>query len=540
MISDLATQGDAIQSVKADVAIVGAGVAGLVLAERLRRRKIRTIVLESGGLSQASDSHPLNSVVQLGDNYAGATQGRFRCLGGTSTRWGGALLPFQPSDLLERAYVDLPAFPVSAAELGSYLADAEALFGLDRSSYEEDFVRAIGAERYIPVGDEDFHVRFAKWPPFKKRNVATLFEGPLKNDGGLLVMLNATVTRITAEDGKVRSIQARHIGGKSVEVKADHFVICAGAIESTRLLLLFNRQHDNRLFENNKALGHYFFDHISTKMADIRPVDLVRLNRMAGFRFVGGAMRSLRFELSASVQQNEKIGSAHAHISFRTSRHGAFEALRQLMRGRQRGAPLTSDMFLAPLRDLPYLARLSFWRLIHRQLLWPSTAAQEVHVVIEQLPRVSNSIGLAQEMDMFGQPLAAINWRVSDEDRKAFAVFRRRFEAFWRRRELARIAELSWFGTGSDGPGPDDVFHPGGTTRMGADRRSAVINSDLRLFGVPNLWAASTAAFPSGGGANPTLTLILLTMRLADHLALLSERSRASQSGAYSACCGSS
>jgi choline dehydrogenase-like flavoprotein len=61
---------------------------------------------------------------------------------------------------------------------------------------------------------------------------------------------------------------------------------------------------------------------------------------------------------------------------------------------------------------------------------------------------------------------------------------------------------------------------------MGENANDSVVDSNLRSFDVPNLWIASTSTFPSGGGANPTLTLMLFTMRLADHLAKLHERSK--------------
>src|SRR5579863_4870131 len=98
VINDLASQLEARRDVETDVAIVGAGIAGLLLATRLRRHGLRVTVLESGGFEQNGETHPLNRVVQTGDAYSGATRGRFRCLGGTSTRWGGALLPYLTND----------------------------------------------------------------------------------------------------------------------------------------------------------------------------------------------------------------------------------------------------------------------------------------------------------------------------------------------------------------------------------------------------------------------------------------------------------
>src|SRR5262249_19839179 len=148
-----------------EVLIIGGGIAGLLLAAKLRDHRVQVAVLESGGREQKEETHPLNRVVLLADRYRGALQ-RFRCLGGTSTRWGGALIPFFPEDLAARPHLGLPAWPVRIEAVAPYLTDIEAQFGVAPGSYEEDFVRKIGAGDFVPTGDEDFRVRFAKWPSF--------------------------------------------------------------------------------------------------------------------------------------------------------------------------------------------------------------------------------------------------------------------------------------------------------------------------------------------------------------------------------------
>ena len=55
---------------------------------------------------------------------------------------------------------------------------------------------------------------------------------------------------------------------------------------------------------------------------------------------------------------------------------------------------------------------------------------------------------------------------------------------------------------------------------MAADPRKGVVDRDLRVHGCPNLFIAGSSVFPTGGFANPTLNLVALTLRLADHLAM--------------------
>jgi choline dehydrogenase-like flavoprotein len=67
-------------------------------------------------------------------------------------------------------------------------------------------------------------------------------------------------------------------------------------------------------------------------------------------------------------------------------------------------------------------------------------------------------------------------------------------------------------------PVDPDVHHHAGTTRMHDDDRLGVVNSDLRMHGLDNLFVIGASVFPTAGVANPTLTIIALALRLADYL----------------------
>jgi len=61
-------------------------------------------------------------------------------------------------------------------------------------------------------------------------------------------------------------------------------------------------------------------------------------------------------------------------------------------------------------------------------------------------------------------------------------------------------------------------YYQMGGTRMAADPHHGVVNSELRVHGLDNLFVASCSVFPTGGSSNPTLTLMQLTLRLAEQL----------------------
>jgi choline dehydrogenase-like flavoprotein len=130
-------------------------------------------------------------------------------------------------------------------------------------------------------------------------------------------------------------------------------------------------------------------------------------------------------------------------------------------------------------------------------------------------------VRLADERDALGLRRVRLDWRVADDDFHTFE------------RGVAHLArEVGRLGLGRvQLPDPEgrwraDVkgaWHHLGTTRMADDPSRGVVDAELRVHGLGNLYVAGSSVFPTGGASNPTFTLVALAIRLADHLA----RSRA-------------
>lgn len=505
MIRDLSGTGDLAR--EADVLVVGAGTAGLAMAVRLAQAGRRVVCLESGGREQVDETHPLNATEQTGTRYAGADHGRFRCLGGTSTRWGGALIPFQRDDT-ERA-----GWPIRAEELARWVDPVERLFGLTPGPYEEPAV----------FGGGDYLARLAKWPPFRNRNVFNLLEKQATATDGPEIWLHATACEFGIEDGALRRVVARAPDGSRLEVRARTVVLAAGAIETTRLLLLADRQNGGVVDGGHGLLGRHFHDHLSTVVADLSVRDRKAMNRIAGFRFeAGGAMRNVRFELAPGSPLRESIPPCFAHIAFDDTSGGGFDALRDVFRQLQRRR-LPGPATLARLAaGAPWLTRAVWWRFAEKRLLYPAGAGLELHMVIEQEPAAQNRIALSDaQVDAYGQPLARIDWDVRAADVSAMQRATDRFEAAWnasRLAPLARIARRDEAAVEAAMRAGGGIYHPGGSTRMGTSAADGVVDADLRLFAAPNVRVVSTSVLPTGGGGNPTMTLMMLALRCVDQL----------------------
>lgn len=513
MLKDLSLAPERVTRTAAAVTVVGGGIAGLLLGTKLARAGIRVVVLESGGAASSPNIRdPLNEVEQRGQLYRGALEGRVRGLGGTSQIWGGAMLPFLACDLQSHTAGWPVEWPVRFSELEPYFSGVEATYSLPPGPFE--------LER---KGSGDFILRRAKWPTFSLRNAAKALRGEVASNS-ISVWTNATATGLKIDPaGRLCGITAQSRSGNYLELTTDHAVIAAGAIESTRLLLILDRQNDGRLFSRDEQLGRYFFDHLSAPAATIEPNGSVELNKKFGFAFEKGGMRDLRIEPSEVLRRKAALPAAFAHVTATSEDDAVFAALRELYRAVQSQSRIPVSQLLKLSCDLPWLVRASLWRVARRRLLFPRGARHELVLVTEQYPSHRSTIGLSTTaQDIFGLPQACINWQTEPVDHAVFEALQDRLYRFWTEGPFASLGKAT-----KTAPecwktrlqADSDIFHPGGTTRMGTSPSSAVVDSNLRVFSVPNLRVVSTSCFPSGGGANPTFMLMAFALRAAEQLA---------------------
>ena len=148
-------------------------------------------------------------------------------------------------------------------------------------------------------------------------------------------------------------------------------VVAAGAIESTRLLLLLDAQHDNRVFAPQDLLGRYFYDHLLTVVASVSPTNPNILNETFGLRFSGSGMRDMRIEPSPALRRRLKLPGAFAHITAPAAGKSGFAALRAIYRSLQGKSPVTGGAIRSLSRDMRWLFKAVWWRFAKNRLLYP-------------------------------------------------------------------------------------------------------------------------------------------------------------------------
>jgi choline dehydrogenase-like flavoprotein len=517
------------ETLSADVCVIGAGMAGLVAARRLAQAGRSIIVLESGGAGDnTAKPSPLNKIDDVNGNYPGAVSGRYRGLGGTSQIWGGRLLPLTRSDMGHRDYLSLPPWPFDVAELDPYLKEVEQLFQVDSTPYDEVVLDAFHTRGPLPHGDADFAIRIPKWVAFSRCNLGRLLRAEVEQTVNLRVWLDATAVGFELDPvtGRLAAVTARGSDGRRAVVRAAEYLVAAGAIESTRLLLLMDLASGNRAFASCSALGRHFQEHLGARVANLAP--LTRgANEGFGYRFIKGTRRSIHLELTAAAQRGAGVASGFCHEIMSAAENSSTDILRRGLRGLQKGKLQVGAPDLVYLaRDSANLARGALWRFGRRARLhyWPRDMRHTMNIWIEQLPHPDNHVTLSDQVDEYGVPLARVQWRPTDRDERTFQACVDHLRSYWQRHGLDRHAKLEWVPVIADRSAPIisvafDLLHPSGSTRMGTDPAESVVDADLRCHHVPNVSVASASTFPTAGSANPTLTILQLALRAADAIA---------------------
>lgn len=515
MISDLRGLPDGTH-LHADVCVVGAGPVGIAVARELIGSGRSVLLLETGGVDPDPAADALNDGEVVGLPLPTLHDGRTRALGGATKLWPGQCIRLDPEDLAEREWVPHSGWPITPAELVPYYERAGEWFRMPREAFDEQAWRRFGttpppfrpgtlvprSSMYTPVPDSGTHYR-----------------AELEAAADVRVLLHATATRVhTGPDG-VTGVTVREVGGRSAHVDAGAVVLCGGGVENARLLLASDvgNAHDQ--------VGRWFSEH-PVLWVDLDVDDPVRLQEFFGLHGRGAIRYLPKVRLAPEVQREQRTLSAVADLIWEHRETEGLSAARELssaLQGRRRPRLGPGGLRRAA-GELGPVARAGFRRFaLGRPSAGPLERAR-LKILFEQAPNPDSRVTLSTATDALGVPKARVDWRLTEADRRTAQVWTGLLDTEFRRLGMARLRSIGGLGDLDRLSGPDwtagyeEACHHMGTTRMSTDPRTGVVDADGQVHGVPGLYASGSSVFPTGGYANPTLTIVALALRLADHL----------------------
>lgn len=546
-------------SSETDVCVVGAGPAGAFTAYSLTQKGYDVVILDAGKrLSPVDHRRRLEQWLRsdfqrkefwhqkerdryssTGEIYARLNDTRVKAVGGTSLHWEANTPRMHEKDFeMHTRYGLASDWPIDYADLQPYYARAEremGVSGADDNPFgpprSEPFPQPAFPPSYsdslFAEACEELEIAMASQPkainsePYDDRAECQGYG--VCNACPINAKYTADVHVRKAEDAGARVIdQAQALSiehdrsGEAVEAvvyatpsgdryrqEADEFVIACGGIETPRLLLLSDSpEYPDGLANSSGAVGRYLMDHPNVSVA----ATLEEPTQQNNIGWVSS--RSDQF------YDHDEPTPGSFHLTFSNtakSIRGGAQVKKPTLSGllEVAGNPTQSALFDKAMDPFNETA-------LGNDLELPTNDSGPHPISIrgagEMLPQADNRVTLDRsKTDNHGRPVPSINL--------ADGAHAKETMKFCRSVQRSIMDELGATITGESTLADRDMStHHMGTTRMGTDPSTSVVNAECRTHDLRNLWIASSSVFTTGGANNPTLTIAALALKTADHI----------------------
>jgi len=465
-----------------DICVIGSGPAGATIAHRLARRGFQVGLFEAGGLQYDQKSQDLYQGTTSGQPYYDLTSCRLRFFGGSSNHWGGWTRPLDAYDFDARLDQPLSGWPIYKADLDTYAGETDAILDLPLDTAPADFFD-LHPDELVPR-----LFRFSR----PTTRFGALYHDDFDKTDNIRVVLNANLVDLRLDDS-LRAVQSAVFQSYDkpgrFTVKARVFALCLGGIENPRFLLNANSQINAGIGNENDLVGRYFLEHAHAPVGRI----VVRkpLTRMICY----------------SPKPEFMLG---AHIMNFGLRLGSFD---QWNRGDFTGA-----------LDPEPACTIDFDTLLKAEMAAAKPACPamvgDAFVACEQTLDPDNRVTLIDTRDRFGLREMNLNWHLSDTDLRTLKTAATTVATEMARQDVGRMKIVEWLANDIP-PNKDELYggnHHMGTTRMSANPKTGVVDANLKVHSLANLYIGGSSVFPTSGHANPTYSITQLALRLGDHL----------------------
>lgn len=476
-----------------DLAIVGGGPAGISLALALADHPITIALFESGGMDFDSATQDLYAGKLSGVTYLPLAGSRLRFLGGSTNHWGGWCRPLDRIDFEERPWLPHSGWPFARKEIEPYFARAQALVEAGTFIYDdaEKWTSATGPT--LTLGDGGVYTSWFQFSRTRDSVLPTHFGERYADDlkrlsrFSLYAHANVTGLRLAGNAARLDHLDVATLTGRQFTVTPKYTVLATGAMESARVLLASNDVATAGVGNGSDMVGRFFADHpIPRDTATLVAFDGSLADFYPNPLTTNGAILRATFAPRESYQRATGVLGSLTTVEDPVALDGFGQA----------AVAATASVLGVDASN---------------------AKAYSLGCGMELAPDPERRLTLTAERDALGMPRLELQMRIADSD---FEHYRNTMKELGRQMLAAKsgMIRLNRKERGEWLSVIDWGNHHMGTTRMHADPDKGVVDANLAVHGVPNLFVAGSSTFPTYGSSNPTLNLVALTLRLADHL----------------------
>jgi choline dehydrogenase-like flavoprotein len=548
-------------ALSADLAVVGAGPAGIAIAIEVANKGFDVVLVESGYEEYDSNTQQLAEAANWNTAlHAPMSLSVRRQLGGTSTIWGGRCVPYDRVDFERRDHITNVPWSVTYDELLPYYQRACDWLQCGRTAFDTTQMAHLPASVVpgLPVGSGSSGT-FERWS--LSTNFAHEYGDVLKRSRRVRVITGLTCTEVISDlDGtRVESLDCRSLESKRVSIRARDYVLACGGLETTRLLLASRGPHGRALGNHSGHLGSWYMGHVGGVIANVRFSTSPRSTVFGYERDIDGTYVRRRFSIASEAQHMYALPNTIAYLAnpdLADHRHRngilsfayltlrsplgdlvtptaqRFSAATGAVPGRKADGVAQASVrahLMNVARDCPSVARFAVrfgtrrFVSVRRKVpgffaAYSGENCYPLQYNSEQVPNRQSRVSLASDRDSLGMPRLNIDLRFSQADGDGILRCHEVWDNYLRSNNCGRLEYVS--------PDPLSVArsmmgggtHQLGTTRMASKAEDGVVNEHLAVHGMTNLSVASSSVFLTSSQANPTFMVIVLALRLADRL----------------------
>lgn len=460
-----------LENLKHPVIIIGSGPAGITTALKLEQNKINSLVIEAGGIQPDKNALEYLKGEVVGDNYPDLSTIRLRQFGGTSGTWGGNCNSFKKDDF--------DKWPIKLKDLNIYENEAKKILNLKNEFYNINF-------------SENFELYNLNWSNVR---FGEKYLNHIKNSKYIDLSLNTNFINFNFNEKKVDSLNCLK-NNNSYNLNAKCYVLCCGGIENARLML-WSTQKNISSHNLNLPIGNYYMNHPYYNIGE----GLVVYDKYKKFFLKNNIKKNHFITCKSTIYlsgkknflKKNKILNSGLYISFDTNnRNNLIDQIR----------------CVAP----------NYFKKIYEDIKAENIYDISIDTLQEQQPEKNNIITLGKNKDPSEIPLSKIYWKRSNIEKQSIKILAKELGGLFLENEIGRIGFKNYIFDNNTNYEFTSGNHQLGGTRMGDNQNDSVVDKNLKVHNMQNLYINGSSVFRSAGHCHPTFTIVKLSLKLGNYL----------------------